>query len=111
MGHTYEPTEKAEEAGTGKNFTQKNPAQETAEWGVEGAVFLGEGAGGFEELSVFDACGAGGFAGETAEAVVHLFGEGAGGFDFAVKDTLHEIESPAGAMAFVLGEVVGGAGG
>lgn len=68
-------------------------------------------AGGFEEVSVGDAAGAGGFAGAAAEAKVEVPDGGAVWGKAPRGEGTHQVDASARGIVFVAGFEIGGAGG
>ena len=100
----------AEQARAHEQPADGDRAPEAAGEGLVEAGGLDFGAGGLEQVGVIHARGAGGLAGQAAEAVAHLIGEGRRELQFVVGHGAHERDASAWAVALLLGGVVGGAG-
>jgi hypothetical protein len=85
------------------------PAAEAIEKGARAGFFRPRAEGG-DEVAIGDTAGAGGFAGEAAEAGVNVGLRGGGG-EGAFEDLFHQDDAAAGAIHFLAEDAVGGAGG
>ena len=114
----HEPVERfggdAETGGEPESVREGECGEES-----ETPEFFGEGAGAAvigpfaeraDEIAVFDAAGAGGFAGETSETAVGV-GESLFEREGAFEDVLDEEDAAAGGFGFFSVDLIGGAGG
>ena len=111
MPSVEDAADEAEEAGTGEDESKGKPTDGVAFGCIQNSLTFDFGAGGFKEFGVVYVGGAGGGAGEAAEAVIHFLAEGFGDFEVAVGDGTHEGDASARAVLFELGLFVGRAGG
>jgi hypothetical protein len=92
-----------------QQVTEDKVARDTGEPGA-GIVAFDAHAGVLDELSVFDAGGAGGFAGTTVEAFVYVIHEGLSDGLVVQFDLNHLVDSAARGIGFEIPEAVSGAG-
>ena len=64
----------------------------------------------FQQSTVLDATGAGGFAASAIEAGIEMSADGGGEFEPAINDGSHQVDPASRAIIFVTGFDVGGAG-
>ena len=64
----------------------------------------------FQQSTVLDAAGAGGFAASAIEAGIEMSADGGGEFEPAINDGSHQVDPASRAIIFVAGFDVGGAG-
>ena len=67
-------------------------------------------AGVLDEFAVFDAGGAGSFAGAAVEAFINVVDEGVGDTDVSLLDVDHLVDAAAGRIGFEIPEAVGRTG-
>lgn len=100
----------AHHARVHEHETHREPPNEAAPRRLEQSELFGFGAGGFEQMRIIDAGGAGRGACEAAKAVAHFLGEIAAEGQFFVCDRTHECDAPAWGMALATGFGEGRAG-
>ena len=102
--------QEAESSQVHKEPVQREATDEIPFWIFQNAAGFGFGAGVFKKFGVVYARGAGGHAGETAEAEIHFIGKSFGRFEPAIGDRAHEGNAATRAVALEFGGVVSGAG-